>query len=63
MATKKIKETPEYYTLEPIEKINAVYNIIFGVRSFGKTYALTDKFLLEHWNGRKNHELKQGVIF
>lgn len=60
-ATKKTKETPEYYTLEPIEKIKAVYNIIFGVRSFGKTYALIEKFLLEYWDGRKNHELKQAA--
>ena len=43
------------------EKINAVYNIIFGVRSFGKTYALIKKFLIEYWEARKEHRIAQAA--
>ena len=52
-------QEPEYYTLEPINKIGAVYNVIFGVRSYGKTYALIDQFLTEYWQHRKKKELWQ----
>lgn len=55
----KTTQEPEYYTLEPIDRIGAVYNVIFGVRSYGKTYALIDKFLTEYWQHRKKKELWQ----
>lgn len=62
MATKKVKaESPEYYTLEPIEKIGAVYNLIFGTRSYGKTYALIDKFLQLYWTNKKQKKLVQAA--
>lgn len=35
----KTAETPKYYSLAPILKHDADYNIIFGERSNGKTYA------------------------
>lgn len=62
MATKKVKtESPEYYTLEPIEKIGAVYNLIFGTRSYGKTYALIDKYLQKYWKNKKQKKLVQAA--
>lgn len=56
-------ETTEnkYYSLEPIESIKAVYNVIFGVRSYGKTYAMLSKFAEKYWEARKKNELKQAV--
>lgn len=57
----KTKTAPEYYTLEPIEKIGAVYNCIFGTRSYGKTYALLEKFLLAYWKGRKENKIVQAA--
>lgn len=36
---KQTTETPKYYSLSSILKTNADYNIIFGERSNGKTYA------------------------
>lgn len=35
-----IKRKPKYYSLDKIKKKNAVYNVIFGERSNGKTYAV-----------------------
>lgn len=61
MASKKDKNTPEYYTLGPIEKIGAVYNVIFGTRSYGKTYALLEKFIIAYWSARAKHELVQAA--
>lgn len=58
-AKTKKTETPEYYTLEPINKIGAVYNVIFGVRSYGKTYAMIDRFLQMYWAARAKKELVQ----
>ena len=63
MAARKTAKTesPEYYTLEPIEKIGAVYNLIFGTRSYGKTYALIDKFLQLYWANKKLKKLVQAA--
>lgn len=35
-----LKRKPKYYSLDKIKKKNAVYNVIFGERSNGKTYAV-----------------------
>ena len=35
-----LKRKPKFYTLDKIKKKNAVYNVIFGERSNGKTYAV-----------------------
>lgn len=39
---------PKYYDLNPILKLDADYNIIFGERSNGKTYAVL-KYMLERY--------------
>lgn len=38
----------KYYSLKPILKKDAVYNVIFGERSNGKTYAVL-KYVIEQW--------------
>lgn len=43
--SRKKQEKQEYYTLEPILKENAHYNIIIGERSNGKTYSVLRKVL------------------
>ena len=58
---KKEAPSPEYYTLDPINKIGAVYNVIFGVRSYGKTYAMLDRILQNYCNGRKEHKIVQAA--
>lgn len=35
-----LKRKPKYYSLNNIKKKDAVYNVIFGERSNGKTYAV-----------------------
>lgn len=40
---RKIK--PRYYSLDKIMKIGALYNVIYGQRSNGKTFAVIDMFL------------------
>lgn len=45
---KKKKEEPQYYSLERINKLNAVYNVIIGERSNGKTYSVL-KYALEQY--------------
>lgn len=45
MATKKFK----YYSLDNIEKKNAHYNVIFGERSNGKTYAVLEKMVRNYF--------------
>lgn len=42
---KENKEVYEYYSLKPILKKKATYNMIFGERSNGKTYACLQKIL------------------
>lgn len=37
----KKKAEPKYYSLDEILKLQAVYNMIYGSRSFGKSFALT----------------------
>lgn len=45
----------QYYSLNKIEKKNAHYNVIFGERSNGKTYAVLKK-MVENWfrNGKQS---------
>ena len=38
----------KYYDLNPILKLDADYNIIFGERSNGKTYAVL-KYMIEQY--------------
>lgn len=59
MPKKSVKDTPEFYTLDPINKVGAVYNVIFGVRSYGKTYAILERFLTRYWDARKQAQVKQ----
>lgn len=47
------KKKPKYYSLDKIMKVGALYNIIYGQRSNGKTYAVVDLFL--------DHYAKTGV--
>ena len=35
-----LKRTPKFYTLDKIKKKKAIYNVIIGERSNGKTYAV-----------------------
>ena len=42
------KEEPQYYSLNRILDLNASYNMIFGERSNGKTYAVL-KHALEQY--------------
>lgn len=35
-----MKEKPKYFTLDDIKKYKAMYNVIFGIRSNGKTYSV-----------------------
>ena len=41
-------KAPQYYSLDKIMKIGALYNIIYGKRSNGKTYAVID-LMLKHY--------------
>ena len=45
---KKQQEQQEYYSLEPILKEKAHYNIIIGERSNGKTYSVLQKFVNDY---------------
>lgn len=51
---KKKQETQEYYTLAPILKEKAHYNIIIGERSNGKTYSVLQKIVNDYAN--KGHQ-------
>lgn len=42
----------KYYNTNKIDKKNATYNVIFGERSNGKTYALLKKALINYQNGK-----------
>lgn len=57
MARKKKTKQAEWYSLQQIKKMNADYNIIFGERSNGKTYAALCEMVSNYYN---NH--KQGAI-
>ena len=43
-----IKKKPKFYSLENILSKNADYNIIFGERSNGKTYATLEYVLTKY---------------
>ncbi|MCS5736698.1 phage DNA encapsidation protein, partial [Herbiconiux daphne] len=43
-----------YYTPANIDKKNATYNIIFGERSNGKTYALLKKGIINFIKNKKH---------
>lgn len=58
MATKK-KEEPAYYDIQPILKEDAVYNLIYGQRSYGKTFAMIYLALSLYWQHRQQGELYQ----
>lgn len=50
----KKKVNTEYYSLDEILSRNAVYNVIFGERSNGKTYATLKEGIKDYWqNGRQ----------
>lgn len=44
-----MSKNQKYYTLDRIKKKNAVYNVIFGERSNGKTYAVLMEGLRVYW--------------
>jgi len=46
-------EKIKYYSLDRILKENATYNIIFGKRSNGKTYACLERAIIDVWNNQK----------
>ncbi|HSH52227.1 MAG TPA: phage DNA encapsidation protein, partial [Bacteroidales bacterium] len=46
--SKQVKSKPKYYSLNRIKKKNAVYNVIFGERSNGKTYAVLKEGLEQY---------------
>lgn len=43
------KTKQQYYSLDRIKKKNAVYNVIIGERSNGKTYAVLKEGLKQYW--------------
>ena len=47
-----LKKKPKYYTLDNILKQQAQYNIIFGERSNGKTYASLDYGVRNYFEGK-----------
>lgn len=52
--TRRNKETQQYYSLAPILKEKAHYNIIIGERSNGKTYSVLKKVIEDYAN--KKHQ-------
>ena len=57
MARKKKEPKQEYYSLEPILKENAHYNIIIGERSNGKTYSVLKMIINEYIENGKQAAL------
>lgn len=51
------KKKPKYYSTERIDAKDATYNLIFGVRSNGKTYALLKKGLENYVKNNKQMAL------
>ena len=51
---KKKQEQQEYYTLAPILREKAHYNIIIGERSNGKTYSVLQKIVTDY--AREGHQ-------
>lgn len=52
------KVEAKYYDIEPIAKENAVYNVIYGQRSYGKTFAVLFMFLQKYWENKQ-----KGIIY
>lgn len=46
-----LKRTPKFYTLDKIKKKKAIYNVIIGERSNGKTYAVLKEGIEHYFNG------------
>ena len=44
-----LKRKPRYYSLDRIKRKNAVYNVIFGERSNGKTYAVIKEGIRQYF--------------
>jgi len=42
---------PKYYSLDRILRHNAIYNVIIGERSNGKTYSVLKYAINEYFNG------------
>lgn len=57
MAAKKREK--HYYSRKEIKKKNAVYNVIYGVRSAGKTYDMLYGAVQDYWEARQKGELRQ----
>lgn len=56
------KSTSErYYSSKNIRKLKAVYNVIYGKRSKGKTYDMLYNILSDYWAARKKGELCQAI--
>ena len=51
----------KYYSTAAIDKKNAIYNVIFGERSNGKTYALLLKGLKNYVKNKKQMAMEEGV--
>ena len=49
---KKRKKKPDFYNLDSILAKNATYNVIFGERSNGKTFACLEKSIVDFYNGK-----------
>lgn len=59
MSDAKVKR--HFYTTDKIRKIGAVYNMILGERSAGKTYDMLYHILSDYWEGRQRDELVQAI--
>lgn len=62
MSTKREKMDGEgkFYSSSKIRKVEAVYNIVYGKRSRGKTYDMLVHILTDYWNARKEGRTSQG---
>ena len=48
MAKKKVNKTPTFYDISNILSLNATYNIIYGERSNGKTFAILSECIRDY---------------
>ncbi len=53
----KRKQKSIFYTLDEIKKIKAIYNIIFGERSNGKTFAVLEEIIKNYCENKKQGAL------
>lgn len=51
----------KYYSSDNIRKIGAVYNVVYGKRSKGKTYDMLVHILTDYWESRKKGEISQAI--